>query len=177
MHAGRVAGAPRSPRDGDADGRTDRSPRALAALAAFAAYLRYREANDEALLVLVHALEAKDRYTAGHAERVAAYARYMGEHLGLHGHSLERLRRAALMHDIGKLVVPNQLLNKPGPLTAAEYERVRQHEDVTVALLSRIDFLAPVAPIALGVYAPWDDDHRPEAVAGTSSPWPTRTTR
>jgi len=137
----------------------------LVGRAAFAAYLRYREANDEALLVLGRALEAKDRYTAGHAERVAAYARYMGEHLGLHGHSLERLRRAALMHDIGKLVVPNQLLNKPGPLTAAEYERVRQHEDVTVALLSRIDFLAPVAPIALGVYAPWDDDHRPDAVA------------
>jgi hypothetical protein len=137
----------------------------LVGRAAFAAHLHYREATDAALLVLVQALEAKDRYTAGHAERVAAYARYIGEHLGLHGHSLERLRRAALMHDIGKLVVPNHLLNKPGPLTAVEYERVRQHEDVTVALLSRIDFLAPVAPIALGVYAPWDDDHRPDAVA------------
>jgi HD domain len=137
----------------------------LVGRAAFAAYLRYREANEDALLVLVKALEAKDRYTAGHAERVAAYARYMGEELGLHGRSLERLRRAALMHDIGKLIVPNHLLNKPGPLTAGEYEQVRQHEDVTVALLSRIDFLAPVAPIALGVYAPWDDDHGRDAVA------------
>ncbi len=69
------------------------------------------------------------------------------------------------MHDIGKLIVPNHLLNKPGPLTAEEYDQVRQHEDVTVALLSRIDFLAPVAPIVLGVYAPWDDDQRPDAVA------------
>jgi len=137
----------------------------LVGRAAFAAYLHYREATDDALQVLVQALETKDRYTAGHAERVAAYARFMGDELGLHGRSLERLHRAALMHDIGKLVVPNHLLNKPGPLTAAEYERVRQHEEITVALLSRIDFLAPIAPIALGVYAPWDDDHRPDAVA------------
>jgi HD-GYP domain-containing protein (c-di-GMP phosphodiesterase class II) len=58
---------------------------------------------------------------------------------------MERLRYAALMHDIGKLVVPNQLLNKPGRLTESEFERVRQHEAVSVELLHRIDFLAPVA--------------------------------
>jgi hypothetical protein len=128
---------------------------------AFASYLRVREANEAALDTLVQALEAKDRYTAGHAARVAAYAHYMGEELGLSPKALERLRRAALMHDIGKLVVPNQLLNKPGRLTAAEYERVRTHEEITVELLGRIDFLAPVAPIAMGGYAgPWDNDER-----------------
>jgi hypothetical protein len=128
---------------------------------AFASYVRVREANDAALRTLVQALEAKDRYTAGHAERVAAYASYMGEELGLSPRALERLRRAALMHDIGKLVVPNHLLNKPGRLTAEEYERVRHHEEVTVELLGRIDFLAPVAPIAMGVYAgPWDERQR-----------------
>lgn len=123
---------------------------------AFASYMRVREANEAALGALVQTLESKDRYTAGHAARVAAYARYMGEELGLSPRALERLRRAALMHDIGKLVVPNQLLNKPGRLTAEEYERVRHHEEVTIELLGRIDFLAPVAPIAMGVYAgPW----------------------
>jgi HD domain len=128
---------------------------------AFASYLRVREANEAALATLVQALESKDRYTAGHAARVAAYAGYMGEELDLAPRALERLRRAALMHDIGKLVVPNQLLNKPGRLTADEYERVRQHEEITVELLGRIDFLAPVAPIAIGVYAgPWDHDER-----------------
>lgn len=128
---------------------------------AFASYMRVREANEAALRTLVQALEAKDSYTAGHAERVAAYAHYMGQELGLSPRALERLRRAALMHDIGKLVVPNQLLNKPDRLTAAEYERVRHHEEVTVELLGRIDFLAPVAPIAIGVYAgPWADDER-----------------
>jgi hypothetical protein len=127
---------------------------------AFANYLRVREADEAALLTLTQAVEAKDRYTAGHAERVAAYTCHIGQELGLRPRALERLRRAALMHDIGKLAVPNRLLNKPGRLTAAEYERVRHHEDVTIALLGRIDFLAPVAPIALGVYASWHHDER-----------------
>ena len=68
------------------------------------------------------------------------------------------------MHDIGKLIVPNQLLHKPDRLTAVEYERVRRHEDATVELLGRIDFLAPVAPIAMGVYAPWHDDERRDPI-------------
>jgi HD-GYP domain-containing protein (c-di-GMP phosphodiesterase class II) len=58
---------------------------------------------------------------------------------------MERLRYAALMHDIGKLIVPNQLLNKPGPLTETEFERVQRHEEASVELLHRIDFLAPIA--------------------------------
>ena len=71
---------------------------------------------------------------------------YVGQELGFRPARLERLRYAALMHDIGKLIVPNQILNKPGKLTAAEYERMRHHESVSVELLRRIDFLAPVAP-------------------------------
>jgi hypothetical protein len=128
----------------------------LVARHAYASYLRLREANEAALATLVRALETKDRYTAGHAERVAVYASYIGEELGMRPRALERLRQAALMHDIGKLVVPNQLLNKPGRLTAVEYDVVRRHEDLSIRLLERIDFLAPVAPIAIGVYAPLD---------------------
>jgi HD-GYP domain-containing protein (c-di-GMP phosphodiesterase class II) len=59
---------------------------------------------------------------------------------------LERLRFSALMHDIGKLIVPNQILNKPGRLTEAEFARMRDHERVSVALLRQIDFLAPAVP-------------------------------
>jgi response regulator RpfG family c-di-GMP phosphodiesterase len=132
----------------------------LSARQAYASYLRLREANEAALATLVRALETKDRYTAGHAERVAVYASYIGEELGMRPRALERLRHAALMHDIGKLVVPNQLLNKPGRLTPFEYEVVRRHEDLSIRLLERIDFLAPVAPIAIGVYAPLAGDER-----------------
>src|SRR5262249_46068441 len=84
----------------------------------FASYIRVKESHEETVGMLIRALEAKDRYTSGHSERVATYARYMGEELNFMPARLERLRFAALMHDIGKLVVPNQLLNKPGRLTA-----------------------------------------------------------
>jgi HD-GYP domain-containing protein (c-di-GMP phosphodiesterase class II) len=70
----------------------------------------------------------------------------MGGELGLKFSELERLRYAALMHDIGKLIVPNHILNKPGRLTEDEFARMRKHEPVSVELLRRIEFLAPVAP-------------------------------
>jgi HD-GYP domain-containing protein (c-di-GMP phosphodiesterase class II) len=108
--------------------------------------------------MLVRALEAKDRYTAGHAERVAAYARYIGEELNFMPARLERLRFAALMHDIGKLVVPNQLLNKPGKLTAEEFARVRVHESVSVQMLSHIDFLRPIAKVSHSDHTYFDPD-------------------
>jgi hypothetical protein len=128
----------------------------------FASYLRIRESHDETVGMLIHALEAKDRYTSGHSERVAEYARYIGEELNFMPARLERLRFAALMHDIGKLVVPNQLLNKPGRLTPAEFARVRVHEKVSVQMLSHIDFLRPIAAASHSDntrFNPDDPDH------------------
>ncbi len=118
----------------------------LIARVAFASYLALREAQEATISTLIRALEAKDHYTAGHVERVARFAELVGTELGLKQVELERLRYAALMHDIGKLIVPNQILNKPGRLTEAEFARMRSHEGVSVELLRRIDFLAPVAP-------------------------------
>jgi len=112
----------------------------------FASYLNLRAAHVAALATLVRALESKDRYTAGHVERVAEFAVGTGKELGFRQSRLELVRYAALMHDIGKLIVPNQILNKPGKLTASEYERMRRHEFVSVELLRRIDFLASVVP-------------------------------
>lgn len=114
----------------------------------FAAYLALKEQQEATVRTLIAALEAKDPYTAGHAERVAGYAQRIGSELGMTVGRLERLRLAALMHDVGKLVVPNHLLNKRGKLTAEEFALVRQHEDVSVQILTRIDFLAPVAQSA-----------------------------
>lgn len=118
----------------------------LIARQAFASYLALRAAQKATLSTLVRALESKDQYTAGHVERVAHFAELMGGALGLKPSQLERLRYAALMHDIGKLIVPNHILNKPGRLTEEEFARMRQHEPVSVELLRQIDFLAPVAP-------------------------------
>jgi len=111
----------------------------------FASYMRVKESHDETVQLLIRALEQKDPYTAGHAERVAVYAGYIGAELEFMPVRLERLRFAALMHDIGKLVVPNHLLNKPGKLTEDEFARVRIHEGVSVQMLSHIDFLRPIA--------------------------------
>ena len=111
----------------------------------FASYQRVKESHDETVQLLIRALEQKDPYTAGHAGRVAVYAGYIGEELDFMPARMERLRFGALMHDIGKLVVPNQLLNKPGKLTEEEFARVRIHEGVSVQMLSHIDFLRPIA--------------------------------
>jgi HD-GYP domain-containing protein (c-di-GMP phosphodiesterase class II) len=115
----------------------------------FASFLALKRSHDDTVRILIGALEAKDRYTAGHAERVAMFANYIGLELGLTPRRLERLRFAALMHDVGKLIVPNHLLNKPGRLTPEEFQRVQLHETVSVEILTRIDFLAPVAPSAV----------------------------
>jgi HD-GYP domain-containing protein (c-di-GMP phosphodiesterase class II) len=117
----------------------------LIARSTFASYFELKAGQEQTIETLIHALEAKDRYTAGHAQRVATFSEYVGAEFAFGERRMERLRYAALMHDIGKLVVPNQLLNKPGRLTESEFERVKRHEPVSVELLRRIDFLAPVA--------------------------------
>jgi len=117
----------------------------LIARSTFASYLELKAGQEQTIETLIRALEAKDRYTAGHAQRVATFCEYVGEEMSFGQRRMERLRYAALMHDIGKLIVPNQILNKPGRLTEAEFERVKRHESVSVDLLRRIDFLAPVA--------------------------------
>src|SRR5680860_183720 len=88
---------------------------------------------------------SKDGYTAGHTERVAKYATYIGEELHLRADRLQHLRQSALMHDVGKLAVPTHLLNKPGRLTANEYEAVRRHNDVGIGILSQVDFMRTMA--------------------------------
>ena len=124
----------------------------------FASYMSVKESHDETVQLLIRALEAKDPYTAGHSERVAKYAEYMGEEFNFGPGRMERLRFAALMHDIGKLVVPNHLLNKPGKLTAEEFARVRMHERVSVQMLSHIDFLRPIAAHAHSDHMRFDPD-------------------
>lgn len=126
----------------------------------FSSYLALKEAHEGVLRILVRALERKDPYTAGHVERVARYAGYIGEEFRLSQVRQERLRYAALMHDVGKLVVANHLLNKPDLLTPEEYEQVRVHEIVSVDLLRRIDFLRPIAGAASARYARYDERRR-----------------
>jgi HD-GYP domain-containing protein (c-di-GMP phosphodiesterase class II) len=121
----------------------------LVARQTFASALELEASHNAVMATLTTALEAKDRYTAGHVERVARFSHYIGLELRFRPRRLQRLRFAALMHDVGKLVVPNELLNKPGRLTAAEFATVRRHEEVSRDILASIEFLAPMAPYAI----------------------------
>ena len=93
-------------------------------------------------------IDAKSPYTAGHSVRVADYAEQLGERLGVLPTRLRRLRRAATLHDIGKLGVSSAILEKPGKLDEAEWAVVRTHASHTQAILGRIGALADLAPIA-----------------------------
>src|SRR3954468_8191787 len=94
------------------------------ARAAFSAYLEVQQAHEATIGVLLRAIEAKDPYTAAHTQRVARFSGYIGEELGVSHPRLLHLRHAALVHDVGKLAVPRNLLTKPTKLTAAEFSQV-----------------------------------------------------
>ncbi|HJU43692.1 MAG TPA: HD domain-containing phosphohydrolase, partial [Vicinamibacterales bacterium] len=100
-----------------------------------------------AVRALAAALDARDPYTAGHSERVSRFSVAMGEELKLDGESIETLRLGALLHDIGKIGVPDEVLRKPGILSAAEFEAIKTHPTAGARILRSIPFLAPHIPI------------------------------
>jgi len=96
---------------------------------------------------LALALDARDPYTAGHSERVSAISLAIGRCLELDDEQLEVLRLGSLLHDIGKIGITDEVLMKPGPLTPAEYEIIKQHPEVGARILRSVPFLAPHIPI------------------------------
>ncbi len=95
------------------------------------------------------AVHAKDAYTEGHLRRVSEYAVTLGERLGLRGQALEMLHYASMLHDIGKLGVPEQVLSKPGPLDHQEAEAMRRHPEIGARMLERLDLMCGAAPLVL----------------------------
>jgi putative nucleotidyltransferase with HDIG domain len=100
-----------------------------------------------AIRALAAALDARDPYTAGHSERVSVLAVAMGEALKLTADDVETLRLGALLHDIGKIGVPDEVLGKPAALTASEFEMIRAHPVIGAHILQSIPFLRPHLPI------------------------------
>jgi len=123
---------------------------------AFESYALLREAQDSTLKGFIKALEAKDLYTRGHTERVARFSEMIGRELGFNGTRLERLRWAALIHDVGKLAVPRELIRKRGRLTDAEYAVMQRHVHLVEDLLDEVDFLKPMVEIAADHHAHYD---------------------
>jgi diguanylate cyclase (GGDEF)-like protein/putative nucleotidyltransferase with HDIG domain len=105
---------------------------------------------------LALAIEAKDHATHDHLHRVRAYAVEIGKALGLTKEELEALKAASLLHDIGKLAVPEHIINKPGRLTPEEFEKMKIHPFVGAEILRRVSFPYPVVPIVECHHERWD---------------------
>lgn len=130
----------------------------------FASYAQLREAQESTLRGFVKALEAKDLYTRGHTERVAYFAEMIGREMGFSGTRLARLRWAALIHDVGKLAVPRDLIRKRARLTDDEYAQMQTHTHLVEDLLAEVDFLQPMVAIAANHHQHFDGSgYGPEA--------------
>jgi diguanylate cyclase (GGDEF)-like protein/putative nucleotidyltransferase with HDIG domain len=123
---------------------------------------------------LATAIDAKDQTTHCHVRRVQIYAQGMGEAFDLPPSEIAALKSGALLHDIGKLAVPAHILNKPGRLTPAEFEKMKIHTTVGAQILSRVDFPYPVVPIVRHHHEQWDGRGYPDGLAGEQIPMSAR---
>ena len=119
---------------------------------------------------LALAIEAKDQTTHAHLQRVRIYAIEVAKELGLKGTELEALHAAALLHDIGKLAVPEHIIAKPGRLTPEEFEKMKIHTVVGAEILERVRFPYPVVPIVRAHHEKWDGSGYPFGLKGEEIP-------
>jgi HD-GYP domain-containing protein (c-di-GMP phosphodiesterase class II) len=133
-----------------------------------------RDAYDQTLTALVAALDSRERETANHSQRVAAYAVLLGMRAGVTGEALEDLYRGALLHDIGKIGIPDSILLKPDKLTAAEWEIMRSHPEIGARVLGRISFLSGAVEVPLSHHEAWDGTGYPGGLRGDEIPFSAR---
>lgn len=123
---------------------------------------------------LATAIDARDQVGIGHVRRTQIYAIGMGEILGLEESDIDALRTGALLHDIGKLAVPDHILNKPGRLTPAEVEKTKIHSTVGASILEKVGFSTPVVPTVKYHHECWDGSGYPEHLQGEDIPLTAR---
>src|SRR6266571_9311262 len=123
---------------------------------------------------LAIAIDAKDEVTHDHVHRVQVYATGLARLFGLRDAEIEALKAGALLHDIGKLAVPDYILNKPGKLTPAEFEKMKVHTIVGAEILGRVDFPYPVVPVVRHHHERWDGRGYPDGLRGDEIPMTAR---
>ena len=124
----------------------------------------------ETVNVLANTIEGRDAYTHGHVERVAQYARALAETLGWAPEHLRMLEFGARLHDIGKIVIPDTILNKPTALTPAEWEAMKQHPAAGARILREISHLQSTLPYVLYHHERWDGSGYPHALKNKDIP-------
>jgi putative two-component system response regulator len=132
------------------------------------------EQAENVLVSLATALDAKDNYTSGHSVRVADYAEALGGALGLDRAERRSLRRAGLLHDIGKIGTRLDYLQKPGPLTTAEYEEVKKHPVIGYEICRPLRTMAPLVALIRGHHERLDGRGYPDGIKGDAIPLPLR---
>jgi putative nucleotidyltransferase with HDIG domain len=128
------------------------------------------QSYDYTLEALGGALDAKDAETEGHCQRVTAFTITIARAMGVEKGLLRHIARGAFLHDIGKMGVPDNILTKPGPLTAEEREIMRRHCDIGFAVLERIPFLKEAAEIVLSHQECYDGSGYPRGLKGEQIP-------
>jgi putative nucleotidyltransferase with HDIG domain len=118
------------------------------------------------LEALAKAIDARDRYTAGHSERVTMYALVLARSMRMPDDDVEVLRRAGMLHDIGKVGVPDRVLLKAGPLDADERALIEPHTTIGFEMLRELPFLRDALPAVRGHHERWDGRGYPDAIAG-----------
>ena len=134
------------------------------------AHRRLEQSYDTTLIALSNALDLRDATTEGHSLRVAEIAVQIGQAMGLSERQLEALRRGGLLHDVGKIGIPDAILRKPGKLNPEEWETMRQHTLWGARMLSHIDFLAEALPLVLHHHEAWDGSGYPDSLRGEEIP-------
>lgn len=119
---------------------------------------------------LALAIEAKDHTTHEHLQRVRVYAIEVAKEMGVNGPELEALHAASLLHDIGKLAVPEHIISKPGRLSPEEFEKMKIHTLVGAEILERVRFPYPVVPIVRAHHEKWDGSGYPMGLKGAEIP-------
>jgi putative nucleotidyltransferase with HDIG domain len=119
-------------------------------------------------------IESKDRYTAGHCERVANYATLLAEAVGFAGRDLTWLRMGGFLHDVGKIAVPVEVLNKPGKLTAEEWLQMQSHTVEGDRIVEELNFPWDIRPIVRSHHERWDGSGYPDGLSGEEIPLTAR---
>ena len=119
---------------------------------------------------LALAIDAKDQTSQTHIRRVQLYAASLARSLGMSENEIQGVKTAALLHDIGKLAVPEHILSKPGPLTQEEFQKIRAHPKVGAEIIGAVPFPYPVAPLILSHHERWDGKGYPHGLKGEDIP-------
>ena len=131
---------------------------------------RVRRTPFESVRALVHTVEAKDPYTRRHSDHVTQYATIIAELVGVSQPLSESIRVATMLHDIGKIGVPDSILTKPGPLTEAEFEHIHKHPKLGWEILKQISLFSDEAVLVRHHHERWDGGGYPDGISGEDIP-------